>query len=110
MNNELIERMMTSREVEVGEATRDSTVKPVVYIRHQTLCAVHSATDGARVICSLRLRTDHLGEVRAGKTASKGGGDIAIEALPQSINSHQVTYMNSSSPPSSSCSHYDHNS
>jgi len=32
MNNELIERMMTSREVEVNEVTRVGTAKPVVNI------------------------------------------------------------------------------
>jgi len=33
MNNELIERMMTSREVEVNEVTRPGTTKPVVHIQ-----------------------------------------------------------------------------
>lgn len=33
MNNELIERMMTSREVEVVEVTRAGTAKPVVDIQ-----------------------------------------------------------------------------
>jgi hypothetical protein len=103
-NNELIERMMTSRKVEV-EVTCDNTAKPFLHIPHPTLNAIWLAIGRAATICSIGWASSPRKRLRADKNGRKRV-DTALQGpyLRQSTttNSHSRSLWTAHS---SSCSH-----
>jgi hypothetical protein len=69
-NNELIERMMTSRKVEV-EVTCDNTAKPFLYIPHPTLSAIRLVIVGTGKASSTGRPCDPFNRLRAEEDARK---------------------------------------
>jgi hypothetical protein len=78
-NSELIERMMTSRKVEV-EVTGDNTAKPFLYIPHPSLIAIGLAIVRAETLYSIAWPREAFSCLRTEENARKGV-DISLQGV-----------------------------
>jgi hypothetical protein len=108
-NNGLIERMMTSRKVEV-EVSCDNTAKPLLHIPHPTLSAICLAICRALRISSIGGPNHHFNHLKAENNArNKVGLSLQRFYLRQSTmtKSHLLSLLTAHS---SSRSHDSHHS
>jgi hypothetical protein len=109
MNNELIERMMTSRKVEV-EVTGDNTAKPFLRIPHSTLSVICLSFACAEAICPVVWPSSALKRLRTEENARKGW-DISLQRFylrkSTTTKSHLLFLLTAHS---SSRSHHGHTS